>query len=162
MNRDPLKVSQETSRIHSKDMCGSRPRKPMEVGNSGHFHLSPLLSLSGCLSLRLCLSISTFISSVHFSLLLYALLFKSPISPPTSFPPSSFSPLPHKQPVQPWFCSVSDSTPPSAHHLQPLTIAFNHLFLSFLNPEGRMWPSDFAMCHSPSTLALFAIDLPVG
>lgn len=135
-------------------------QKPMEIGNSGHFHLSPFLSLSGCLSLCLCLSISTFISSVR--LFLYVHLFKSPISPPTSFPPSSFSRLPHKQPAQPWFCSVSDSTPPSAHHLQPLTSAFNHLFLSFPNPEGGMWPLDFAMCHSPSTLALFAIDLPVG
>lgn len=102
---------------------GSRTRKSTEVSNSGHFYLSLFPAVFLLVSVSPSLPLSPMFV---VSLFLYKHLFKSPISSPTTPPPSWFSLHPHSDSLHRlWFCFVSNSAPwsssPSAphHHLQP-------------------------------------------
>ena len=153
MNRDSLKVSQETSRLPVRTLGAEADSRSLEVSNSAisayvHF------SLSGCLSLCLSLHLYVCLQCASLSPLLER---QSPILPPTSFPPSVFSLLPQSSLQGLWFCcfrfnSISTTFSPSS---SPSIVYFSHL-----QTLGRSVA--FGICcvsfcfHSPIT------DLPVG
>ena len=152
VNRDSLKASQETSRF-PVGTCGvEADSRSLEVSNSA-ISACVYFSPSGCLSLCLSLHLYLCLQCASLSPLLER---QSPILPPTSFPPSVFSPLPQSSLQGLWVCcfpfnSTSITSAPH-HHLQSSISLIS-------KPWGGVWPFAFTVSfrfHSP------IIDLPAG
>lgn len=112
VTRDPLKVSQETSRTHSKDVCA--------VGNSRPFCLSGLLSMSVFLSFRLHLGLHCFSLFLSSFMYIYSSLrsHRQPVFPPSLFP------LPHSCSLHMGLvCCASNSTLPEPITARPSSAA---------------------------------------